>query len=307
MIRATRDLLERIILALVVAVALADWAVPGPARLLDRHQAIDAVLALLVFASAMTVPAGVLSRVRALAARLGIAVIAAAAALPALAFALSRLLGPAALRDGVLAVGVAPAEVASVAITGIAGGEVGAAAVLLVASTLICVAVAGPILSVVGGHGVSAVHVLITLSLVVGLPLLAGLLVKRLMTAADRLDDGFQALAIVAVVVLVWLVSAQVRLSAAYGTQVIVKTLLFGNPVAGYPSLMAVVLFLGGIGILAVMVSRITHVPLTGLEQVIAECLATPDLAGARHLEALGRAAVRLHFRHENRLSVSGV
>jgi len=225
-ISATRDLLERTILALVVAAALAGWAVPGTARLLDRHQAIDAVLALLVFASAMTVPAGVLSRVRALAARLGIAVIAAAAALPALAFALSRLLGPAALRDGVLAVGVAPAEVASVAITGIAGGEVGAAAVLLVASTLICVAVAGPILSVVGGHGVSPVHVLITLSLVVGLPLLAGLLVKRLMTAPGRLDDGFQALAIVAVVVLVWLVSAQVRLSVAYDTLVAVLVVL---------------------------------------------------------------------------------
>ncbi len=36
-------------------------------------------------------------------------------------------------------------------------------------------------------------------------------------------------------------------LSVAYGAQVIVKTLLFGNPVAGYPSLMTVMLFLGGI------------------------------------------------------------
>jgi glycosyltransferase involved in cell wall biosynthesis len=36
-------------------------------------------------------------------------------------------------------------------------------------------------------------------------------------------------------------------LSVAYGAQVIVKTLLFGNSVAGYPSLMTVMLFLGGI------------------------------------------------------------
>ncbi len=36
-------------------------------------------------------------------------------------------------------------------------------------------------------------------------------------------------------------------LSVAYGAQVIVKTLLFGNDVAGYPSLMTVMLFLGGI------------------------------------------------------------
>jgi len=32
-----------------------------------------------------------------------------------------------------------------------------------------------------------------------------------------------------------------------YGGQIVVKTLLFGNPVPGYPSLMAVVLFLGGV------------------------------------------------------------
>jgi glycosyltransferase involved in cell wall biosynthesis len=36
-------------------------------------------------------------------------------------------------------------------------------------------------------------------------------------------------------------------LAVAFGAQVIVKTLLFGNPVAGYPSLMTVILFLGGV------------------------------------------------------------
>jgi len=36
-------------------------------------------------------------------------------------------------------------------------------------------------------------------------------------------------------------------LSAVYALQVIVKTLIIGNPVAGYPSLMTVVLFLGGV------------------------------------------------------------
>ncbi len=35
--------------------------------------------------------------------------------------------------------------------------------------------------------------------------------------------------------------------AAIYGAQLLVRTILFGNPVAGYPSLMAVVLFLGGV------------------------------------------------------------
>jgi glycosyltransferase involved in cell wall biosynthesis len=35
--------------------------------------------------------------------------------------------------------------------------------------------------------------------------------------------------------------------AAVFAAQLVLRTLLFGNPVAGYPSLMAVVLFLGGV------------------------------------------------------------
>jgi glycosyltransferase involved in cell wall biosynthesis len=40
---------------------------------------------------------------------------------------------------------------------------------------------------------------------------------------------------------------AVATLAVIYGAQVVVRTLLFGNPVAGYPSLMTVMLFLGGV------------------------------------------------------------
>lgn len=48
----------------------------------------------------------------------------------------------------------------------------------------------------------------------------------------------------------------------AYGAFIVVRTLLFGNPVAGYPSLLAIMLFLGGvqltaIGVLGEYVGRI--------------------------------------------------
>jgi glycosyltransferase involved in cell wall biosynthesis len=36
-------------------------------------------------------------------------------------------------------------------------------------------------------------------------------------------------------------------LSVAYAIVIVVRTLVFGNPVAGYPSLLTVILFLGGV------------------------------------------------------------
>ena len=43
-----------------------------------------------------------------------------------------------------------------------------------------------------------------------------------------------------------WLGLAVAAFAVVFGAQLVLRTLVFGNPVAGYPSLMAVMLFLGG-------------------------------------------------------------
>jgi glycosyltransferase involved in cell wall biosynthesis len=66
--------------------------------------------------------------------------------------------------------------------------------------------------------------------------------------------------------------------AALFGTQLILRTLIFGNPVAGYPSLMAVILFLGGaqlvtLGIIGEYLGRVfdetKHRPLYLVERFI--------------------------------------
>ncbi len=51
------------------------------------------------------------------------------------------------LRDGVTTIGLAPCEIASIATTAMAGGDVALAGGLLVGSTVLTVLLAGPILA----------------------------------------------------------------------------------------------------------------------------------------------------------------
>jgi len=72
-------------------------------------------------------------------------------------------------------------------------------------------------------------------------------------------------------------------LAGAYAVQLLVRTMLFGNPVAGYPSLMAVILFLGGaqmmtLGVIGEYLGRIFNEtkrrPLYLVERVLASRVA---------------------------------
>jgi predicted Na+-dependent transporter len=200
----------------VIVAAASGIAAPAPARRLASHHGIDVVLAVLVLASALTIPPGALAGLRPLGRRMLLVLGATTLVLPVLALLLSRFVTNPDLRDGVLAVGVAPAEVASLAVASIAGGEVALAAALLVASTLVSVLVAGPVLSLLAGAEVSPTGVLGTLVVVVALPLVLGLVLRRPLRRWSDASVVAGVVSIVAVVGLVWLVSSQVELAASY-------------------------------------------------------------------------------------------
>jgi len=224
-------------LAVVVVAAALGALLPGPGRALDRRDAVDVVLAMLVAASALEVPAGAAASTRRLGGRLLAVLVAVTVTLPALADALSRLLTAAPLREAVLAVGVAPAEVATVGLSGLAGGDVAVAASLLIGSTVASVLLAGPILSLLAGVDVSAVSVLVQLAGVVALPLVLGLASRRLLAAgsARAVRDLPGLVAVVAVVVLVWLVAAEVHPSVSYlSVTVVLAALLAAGALGGW-------------------------------------------------------------------------
>src|ERR1035438_2206203 len=150
MLAAVAGAAERFLLLLVLAAAAAGVAVPAPGRAVSAANGIDAALAVLVFATGLSLRAADLAAVRAVWRRVAVVLVVSTAILPALAWAASQLIGDPVLRSGMQTVGVAPAEVATVALCVIAGGEAAVCAVLLVASTIVTVLAAGPVLSVLG-------------------------------------------------------------------------------------------------------------------------------------------------------------
>jgi predicted Na+-dependent transporter len=210
------DALERFLLPLVVLAAAAGIAFPGPGRRLDAANAILVALAVLVFCTGASMTFTDIAALRTASGRLLLVLAVSTVALPAFAWLASRLVIGPALRGGVLAAGVAPTEVASVALTGLAGGEAALAAGLLVGSTVVTVLLAGPILGLAGAHSTtSQLGLLATLALVVALPLLAGSATRTLDPLGGREQPPLRTIGLVSLLVLLWEVASELHLSVS--------------------------------------------------------------------------------------------
>jgi predicted Na+-dependent transporter len=210
--------LDRFLLPLVLLSAGLAIALPGPGRRLDANGAILITLAVLVFCTGSSVTVADFSSMRGASRRMVLVLAATTVALPVLAWLASRLVSEPPLRGGVLAAGVAPVEVASVALTGLAGGEVVVAAGLLIASTLLTVFLAGPILRLLGAHSaMSQLGLLSTLVLVVALPLIAGCAVRTLDPLGGRERSLVAILGVASLLMLLWEVASELRLQISDG------------------------------------------------------------------------------------------
>jgi len=227
MIEAAADASERFLLVLVLVVAAAGVAGPAPGRALAAGNGIDAALAVLVFATGLSLRLADLAAVRLAWRRIAVVLAVSTAALPALAWAASLLIGDPVLRSGMQAAGVAPAEVATVALCVIAGGDAAVCATLLAASTIITVVAAGPILSLLGASvTVSSAGLLGNLAVVIALPLAAGVALRTVWSPGPGVDAAVRLVTVLALLLLLWQVASQIRLDSAY-VQVIVALVVY--------------------------------------------------------------------------------
>jgi predicted Na+-dependent transporter len=220
-------------LAAVLAAAVVGLCARRPLSWLTAHQGINALLVILVLATAVTIDPLALRRLALAWRHIAAAIVAGATVLPALSWAVAQLVPAGPLRDGVLVTGLAPCEIASVATTALAGGEAAVAAGVLIGSTLATVILAAPILALEAGRAsFSPTGVIANLAVVVAVPLAVGITLRGWIPATARFLAAGAAqraaswTAVAAVAALVALVAAEVRLSAAYGA-VAVALLLF--------------------------------------------------------------------------------
>ncbi|MGH3247644.1 MAG: bile acid:sodium symporter, partial [Trebonia sp.] len=181
-------------LAAVLAAAVIGLAVQRPLAWLAAHQGINALLVILVLATAVGIDPRALRRLAAAWRHVLAAIGVGVTVLPALSWAVAHLVPAGPLRDGVLVTGLAPCEIASVATTALAGGEAAIAAGVLIGSTLATVTLAAPILALEAGHAhFSSAGVIANLAIVVALPLAAGIALRSWAGPVARALGGGRA------------------------------------------------------------------------------------------------------------------
>jgi predicted Na+-dependent transporter len=207
----------------VLVAAALGLSVQRPLAWLADRQGINVLLAVLVFATAVSIEPAALRRLVSAWRSLLAVLVVGITVLPALSWAVSRMVAAGSLRDGVLAVGLAPCEIASVATTAMAGGEAAVSAGVLIGSTVTAVLFAGPILRIEAGRaGFSPGGIIVNLALVVALPLAVGIVLRAWVPltagalSTARAERAASAVALFAVAALVALIAAEVHLSARY-------------------------------------------------------------------------------------------
>jgi len=210
-------------LAAVLAAAVIGLCVRRPLSWLAAHDGINVLLVILVFATAVTIDPQALRRLAAAWRHILAAVLTGITVLPALSWAVAHLVPAGPLRDGVLVTGLAPCEIASVATTALAAGEAAVAAGVLIGSTLACVILAGPILTLEAGHAAfSPAGVIENLAVIVALPLAVGIALRSWVPgtaralATARAETVASRTALAAVAALIALVAAEIQLTAGY-------------------------------------------------------------------------------------------
>lgn len=211
-------------------------ALPTPGRHLSATHGIPVTLAILVATTGLSISTRQIRRTRSVAGRLLAILAISSVALPLLAWAASRLVAPGPLRDGVLTAGVAPTEVAAVAIAGLGGGDAALAAALLVGSTVVTVLTAGPVLGAFGaGATISSTALLSQLVLVVALPLAAGITARATLRPSNRTLSTASTTGTLALLVLLWQVASQITIQTAYlSVTLALLTFLAGSTLLGW-------------------------------------------------------------------------
>lgn len=204
-------------LAIVAVAAVIGLTVQAPLEWLVHHQGIDVLLVILVFSTALGIEPRTLRRLPAAWRSLAVALLTGITVLPALAWLAAHLIAAGHLRQGVTAIGLAPCEIASIATTAMAGGDVAVAGGVLLGSTLLTVALAGPILAAeFSGTTLHPWHILVNLLCIVALPLVAGIGVRGAIDLPPPASKLASDVSTYSVAALVALVAAEVHFARSY-------------------------------------------------------------------------------------------